>query len=323
MAQAAGPAHPRVPALRPGVDRHGRRRAPAWRGFRWCRCRSSSVRRPRRPGRSRPPRSARGGLKGADPRTGSGRRNPRSPGSPRPSRSPGAAGAVYVTTQRRAEAGRGVPAGRIAVRRADHQSNAAAPAARRRPARRRARARAPAALPPAVKSPKKGVSTNGKVTFNQAAVKDMKAGWYYNWSPSPTLRRAGRGRVRADDLGHGNASPTPTWPRPRANGQGAARLQRAGPRRAVEHEPSSRPWTCGRKLAGDRAAPGQPVGRLRRRHRRRLARPVHDRRRSSAATGSTSSRCTGTAATSAPARGRTSSSATCRTSTTGTTCPSG
>jgi RNA polymerase sigma factor (sigma-70 family) len=46
---------------------------------------------------------------------------------------------------------------------------------------------APVALPPAVKSPKKGVSTNGKVTFNQAAVKDMKAGWYYNWSPSPSF----------------------------------------------------------------------------------------------------------------------------------------
>jgi RNA polymerase sigma factor (sigma-70 family) len=44
-----------------------------------------------------------------------------------------------------------------------------------------------AALPPAVKSPKKGISTNGKVTFNQAAVKDMKAGWYYNWSPSPSF----------------------------------------------------------------------------------------------------------------------------------------
>ncbi|GAA3274516.1 MULTISPECIES: sigma-70 family RNA polymerase sigma factor [Dactylosporangium] len=43
-----------------------------------------------------------------------------------------------------------------------------------------------AALPPATKSAKKGVSTNDKFGANNGpAMKDVKAAWYYDWSPNP------------------------------------------------------------------------------------------------------------------------------------------
>jgi RNA polymerase sigma factor (sigma-70 family) len=43
-----------------------------------------------------------------------------------------------------------------------------------------------AALPPATKSAKKGVSTNDKFgAANGPAIKDVKAAWYYDWSPNP------------------------------------------------------------------------------------------------------------------------------------------
>ncbi|WP_426509717.1 sigma-70 family RNA polymerase sigma factor [Dactylosporangium sp. McL0621] len=49
-----------------------------------------------------------------------------------------------------------------------------------------------AALPPATKSAKKGVSTNDKFGANNApAIKDVKAAWYYDWSPSPVATVAG------------------------------------------------------------------------------------------------------------------------------------
>jgi RNA polymerase sigma factor (sigma-70 family) len=49
-----------------------------------------------------------------------------------------------------------------------------------------------AALPPATKSAKKGVSTNDKFGANNApAIKDVKAGWYYDWSPNPVASVAG------------------------------------------------------------------------------------------------------------------------------------
>ncbi|HTJ33494.1 MAG TPA: sigma-70 family RNA polymerase sigma factor [Dactylosporangium sp.] len=49
-----------------------------------------------------------------------------------------------------------------------------------------------AALPPATKSAKKGVSTNDKFGSNNApAIRDVKAGWYYDWSPSPVANVSG------------------------------------------------------------------------------------------------------------------------------------
>ncbi|MEV4507361.1 sigma-70 family RNA polymerase sigma factor [Dactylosporangium sp. NPDC049525] len=98
----------------------------------------------------------------------------------------GAAGAVYVTTQGEQQpAVVSQPGESPSI--LPSSSNAAPSSAPPSSAAPSKTASAPAALPPAVKSPKKGVSTNGKVNFNQAAVKDMKAGWYYNWSPSPSF----------------------------------------------------------------------------------------------------------------------------------------
>ncbi|MEV8513514.1 sigma-70 family RNA polymerase sigma factor [Dactylosporangium sp. NPDC051484] len=49
-----------------------------------------------------------------------------------------------------------------------------------------------AALPPATKSAKKGVSTNDKFGSNNApALRDVQAGWYYNWSPNPVANVSG------------------------------------------------------------------------------------------------------------------------------------
>ncbi|WP_432834273.1 sigma-70 family RNA polymerase sigma factor [Dactylosporangium sp. CA-092794] len=49
-----------------------------------------------------------------------------------------------------------------------------------------------AALPPATKSAKKGVSTNDKFGANNApALKDVKAAWYYDWSPNPVATVSG------------------------------------------------------------------------------------------------------------------------------------
>ncbi|WP_433612838.1 sigma-70 family RNA polymerase sigma factor [Dactylosporangium sp. CA-139114] len=43
-----------------------------------------------------------------------------------------------------------------------------------------------AALPPPTRSAKKGVSTNDKFgASNGPAIKDVRAGWYYDWSPTP------------------------------------------------------------------------------------------------------------------------------------------
>ncbi|WP_432984468.1 sigma-70 family RNA polymerase sigma factor [Dactylosporangium sp. CA-233914] len=49
-----------------------------------------------------------------------------------------------------------------------------------------------AAAPPPTKSAKKGVSTNDKFGSNNApAIKDVKAGWYYDWSPNPVASVSG------------------------------------------------------------------------------------------------------------------------------------
>jgi RNA polymerase sigma factor (sigma-70 family) len=49
-----------------------------------------------------------------------------------------------------------------------------------------------AALPPPTKSPKKGVSTNDKFgASNGPAMKDVKAAWYYDWSPNPVASVSG------------------------------------------------------------------------------------------------------------------------------------
>ncbi|GAB3868477.1 sigma-70 family RNA polymerase sigma factor [Dactylosporangium cerinum] len=98
----------------------------------------------------------------------------------------GAAGAVYVATNgEQKPAVVSQPGGSpSATQSTSAQAPSSAPPSSAAPSRSTS---APVALPPAVKSPKKGVSTNGKVNFNQAAVKDMKAGWYYNWSPSPSF----------------------------------------------------------------------------------------------------------------------------------------
>ncbi|MET7422202.1 sigma-70 family RNA polymerase sigma factor [Dactylosporangium sp. NPDC005555] len=98
----------------------------------------------------------------------------------------GAAGAVYVATSgEQKPAVVSQPGESPSVQgSASENTPSSAPASSAAPSKTTS---APAALPPAVKSPKKGISTNGKVNFNQAAVKDMKAGWYYNWSPSPSF----------------------------------------------------------------------------------------------------------------------------------------
>ncbi|MEV0131889.1 sigma-70 family RNA polymerase sigma factor [Dactylosporangium sp. NPDC050688] len=98
----------------------------------------------------------------------------------------GAAGAVYVTAQGEQQP---VVQAQPTTQPAAQPSLSGAPSSSAPPssAAPSRTTSAPAALPAAVKSPKKGVSTNGKVNFNQAAVKDMKAGWYYNWSPSPSF----------------------------------------------------------------------------------------------------------------------------------------
>ncbi|GAA2360651.1 sigma-70 family RNA polymerase sigma factor [Dactylosporangium salmoneum] len=50
----------------------------------------------------------------------------------------------------------------------------------------------PAPPPPATKSAKKGVSTNDKFgASNAPAIKDVKADWYYDWSPSPVASVSG------------------------------------------------------------------------------------------------------------------------------------
>jgi RNA polymerase sigma factor (sigma-70 family) len=102
----------------------------------------------------------------------------------------GAAGAVYVTTR-----GDGAPPVPVAAP-GESPSGSPAPAQSTAAPSSNPPSSAPpsspaatkAALPPAVKSPKKGVSTNNEFSSgNSPAIKDVKAAWYYNWSPNPSV----------------------------------------------------------------------------------------------------------------------------------------
>ncbi|MGI5246808.1 sigma-70 family RNA polymerase sigma factor [Dactylosporangium sp. CA-139066] len=105
----------------------------------------------------------------------------------------GTAGAVYVATKDEpapqvvAAAPSDSPAEPPALSSAAPPPSSAAPPPSATPAKTTV-----AALPPATKSAKKGVSTNDKFGSNNApAIKDVKAGWYYDWSPSPVASVSG------------------------------------------------------------------------------------------------------------------------------------
>ncbi|MEV6928807.1 sigma-70 family RNA polymerase sigma factor [Dactylosporangium sp. NPDC051485] len=113
----------------------------------------------------------------------------------------GAAGAVYVATQGEEQQ----PAVTTAAAPSDPTSAAAPTAAASAappstsaapssgaPSPTPSKTTVPAPLPPVTKSAKKGVSTNDKFGANNApAIKDVRAGWYYDWSPSPVASVSG------------------------------------------------------------------------------------------------------------------------------------